>query len=97
MFEIGRIFDGVDGNNMCRESKKLAVTLFDRKKTAEELYLKLRDILAVLTDDIKHTSLSFKAAEAAHSYEHPKHSEYLPVSVFRPMLQHRVLYDLLLQ
>ncbi len=72
VFEIGRIFDGVDGNNMCRESKKLAVTLFDRKKTAEELYLKLRDILAVLTDDIKHTSLSFKAAEAAHSYEHPK-------------------------
>lgn len=72
VFEIGRTFDGVDGNNMCRESKKLAVTLFDRKKTAEELYLKLRDILAVLTDDIKHTSLSFKAAEAAHSYEHPK-------------------------
>lgn len=72
VFEICRIFDGVDGNNMCRESKKLAVTLFDRKKTAEELYLKLRDILAVLTDDIKHTSLSFKAAEAAHSYEHPK-------------------------
>lgn len=72
VFEIGRIFDGVDGNNMCRESKKLAVTLFDRKKTAEELYLKLRDILAILTDDIKHTSLSFKAAEAAHSYEHPK-------------------------
>lgn len=72
VFEIGRIFDGVDGNNMCRESKKLAVALFDRKKTAEELYLKLRDILAVLTDDIKHTSLSFKAAEAAHSYEHPK-------------------------
>ena len=72
VFEIGRIFDGVDGNNMCRESKKLAVTLFDRKKTAEELYLKLRDILAVLTDDIKHTSLSFKAEEAAHSYEHPK-------------------------
>ena len=72
VFEIGRTFDGVDGNNMCRESKKLAVTLFDRKKTAEELYLKMRDILAVLTDDIKHTSLSFKAAEAAHSYEHPK-------------------------
>lgn len=72
VFEIGRTFDGVDGNNMCRESKKLAVTLFDRKKTAEELYLKLRDILAVLTDDIKHTSISFKAAEAAHSYEHPK-------------------------
>lgn len=72
VFEIGRTFDGVDGNNMCRESKKLAVTLFNRKKTAEELYLKLRDILAVLTDDIKHTSLSFKAAEAAHSYEHPK-------------------------
>lgn len=72
VFEIGRIFDGVDGNNMCRESKKLAVTLFDRKKTAEELYLKLRDILAVLADDIKHTDLRFKTAEAAHSYEHPK-------------------------
>ncbi|MCH5304522.1 MAG: phenylalanine--tRNA ligase subunit beta, partial [Ruminococcus sp.] len=34
-------------------------------------YFNLRDILATLTDDIKHKTLTFNTAEAKHSYEHP--------------------------
>ncbi len=72
VFEIGRVVNGVDSNNLCIESKKLAVSLFSKTKSTEQLYFELRDMLAVITDDIKHKSLSYKAIEAAHSYQHPK-------------------------
>ena len=38
----------------------------------EKTYFKLRDILAVLADDIKHENLEFVAMEKTASYEHPK-------------------------
>ena len=72
IFEIGRVVNGTDENNLCVEEKKLAITLFSKTKSTEQLYFELRDILAVVSDDIKHTKLSFRAIEAAHSYEHPK-------------------------
>lgn len=72
VFEIGRVVNGVDSNNLCIESKKLAISLFSKTKSTEQLYFELRDMLAVITDDIKHKNLSYKAIEAAHSYQHPK-------------------------
>ncbi len=71
IFEIGRVVEGVDENNLCIEKKMLAVTLFSREKDVRDLYFRLRDILAVVTDDVKHKTLEFKTAEATHSYEHP--------------------------
>ena len=71
IFEIGRVVNGVDENNLCIESKKLAVTLFSKTKDVKTLYFELRDMLAVITSDIKHETLSFKKAEPKHSYEHP--------------------------
>lgn len=72
IFEIGHTVDGLDENNLCREYKKLAVTLYSKTKSTESLYLELRDILAVLTDDLRHRPLSFVPIQAAHSYEHPR-------------------------
>lgn len=71
IFEIGRVVNGVDENNLCVESKKLAVTLFSKTKDIKTLYFELRDMLAVITSDLKHETLSFKKAEPKHSYEHP--------------------------
>lgn len=71
IFEIGRVVEGVDENNLCIEKKMLAVTLFSREKDVRALYFRLRDILAVVADDVKHKTLEFKTAEATHSYEHP--------------------------
>ncbi len=70
VFEIGRVIDGVDENNLCVENKKLTVTLFSKTKTVETLYFELRDMLAVVTDDIKHKALSFERKEATKSYQH---------------------------
>jgi phenylalanyl-tRNA synthetase beta chain len=70
VFEIGRVIDGVDENNLCVEEKKLAITLFSKTKSVETLYFELRDMLAVISDDIKHKALSFEKKEATKSYQH---------------------------
>ncbi|MGN1081998.1 MAG: phenylalanine--tRNA ligase subunit beta [Candidatus Avispirillum sp.] len=72
IFEIGRVIDGLDENNMCRESKKLAITLFSKVQDAEKLYFKLIEMLATLTDSIKHRSPAFAKRSADHAYIHPK-------------------------
>ncbi len=72
VFEIGRTVNGMTDDNLCNENKKLAITLFSKTKSVEQLYLELRDILAVVTDDIKHHKLTFSPLAASHSYEHPK-------------------------
>ncbi len=72
VFEVGRVVKGLKEDGMCNERKMLAITLFSKTAEMENLYFKLRDILAVVADDIKHEKLVFEKAEAVHSYEHPK-------------------------
>lgn len=72
VFEIGRTVDGIGENGLCNEHKKLAVTIFSKTKDTEAIYFELRDILAVIADDIKHEPLKFEKAESTHSYQHPK-------------------------
>ncbi|MBQ7005023.1 MAG: phenylalanine--tRNA ligase subunit beta [Clostridia bacterium] len=72
IFEVGRVVDGYKADGMCNEQKKLAVTLFSKTKSAEQLYFELRDIIATVVGDIKHCDLSYETIEATHSYQHPK-------------------------
>lgn len=73
IFEIGHVVDGVNAEtNLCNEKKMLCITLFSRNKSLEQLYLSLRDMIAVLIDDIKHKSVAFEKAEQSHSWQHPK-------------------------
>ncbi len=72
IFEVGRVVEGMKENGLCNERKKLAITLFSKTKPVQQLYFELRDILLTLAADIKHLSLSFKAAEPVYNYEHPK-------------------------
>ena len=72
VFEVGRVVNGLGADNLCDEHKKLAITMFSKTKDMEKLYFELRDILAVLADDLKHEALTFEKAEATHSYQHPK-------------------------
>ena len=59
------------GDNLCIEKKLLAITLYSKTEDVRALYFKLRDILAVLADDVKHRQLGFTSVEPAHGYEHP--------------------------
>jgi len=72
VFEVGRVVNGVNAEGLCDEHKKLAITLFAKTENMETTYFKLRDILAVLADDIKHEALTFEPMEKTLSYEHPK-------------------------
>ena len=71
LFEVGRVVEGIGEDNLCNEKKKLCVTLYSKTKSVEALYFELRDMLAVLSDDIKHQPLTFEKLQAAHSYQHP--------------------------
>lgn len=71
IFEIGRVVNGLDENNLCIENKMLAVTLFSKTTSLKDLYFRMRDILAAIADDVKHSELEFVKAEPTHSYEHP--------------------------
>ncbi len=70
VFEIGRIVDGLDQNGLCKECKKLAVTLFSKTKSTEELYRELYTMLCVIADDIKHEAIVATPMDAVHSYQH---------------------------
>ncbi len=72
IFEIGKVVNGFKDDGLCDEHKKLGITLFSKTKDMEKTYFALRDILAVMTDEIKHRPLTFEKIEATHSYEHPK-------------------------
>ena len=71
IFEIGRVVTGMTEDNLCVEKKMLAVTLYSKTQDVKDLYFKLRDILAVITSDVKHKLPDFSAIEPTHSYEHP--------------------------
>ena len=63
IFEIGRVVNGINENNLCNENKKLAITLYSKTKNIKDIYFELRNILAVITDDIKHKTLTFKKTQ----------------------------------
>ena len=72
VFEIGRTVNGLKEDGLCDEHKKLAITLFSKTKDMETLYFELRDMLAVIADNLKHEPLTFEKIEETSSYKHPK-------------------------
>ena len=72
MFEIGRVIKGLKEDGLCDERKMLCVTLMSKAESLETLYFRLRDIVAVAMDELRHTEVTFKPIEATHSYQHPK-------------------------
>ncbi len=72
IFEIGRVINGLKEDGLCDEHKKLAVTLYSKTETYQQLYLRLRDIILTIAKDIKHKEFSFEAASPLHAYEHPR-------------------------
>jgi len=72
VFEIGRVVWGLKENGLCDERKMLTITLFSKTEDLKTLYFRLRDMIAVAVNEIKHKELSFEGITATHSYQHPK-------------------------
>ena len=71
IFEIGKIIDGLTSDNLCNEKKHLGIALFSRISDEKSLFFKLRDIIAMLGYDIKHTNISFASTTSSNNWEHP--------------------------
>ncbi len=71
IFEIGKVIDGLRPDGTCNERKKLGIALFSRQDNEKTLYLRLRDMLAYLARDVKHTAFTFEACDAAQTWQHP--------------------------
>ncbi|MBO5261887.1 MAG: phenylalanine--tRNA ligase subunit beta [Clostridia bacterium] len=72
VFEIARVVNGLKENGLCKEEKKLCVTLFSKTKDVATLYYDLATILSSIVDDVKHQSLEYKSAETTLNYIHPR-------------------------
>ena len=72
VFEIGRVVNGLKADGMCDEKKMLTITLFSKTASLQELYFRLRDMIAVVIDDLRHKTISFQPMEATADYQHPK-------------------------
>ena len=72
IFEIARVVNGLKNDGLCKEEKKLCVTLFSKTKSVTELYYDLANIISSVVDDIKHLPLEYKTIEADHNYVHPR-------------------------
>ena len=71
IFEIGRVVTGLDENNLCIEHKMLGITLYQKGQNIKDLYFKLKSMIEVLFDELKHREISFCTVEAEREYEHP--------------------------
>ena len=72
VFEVGRVVRGLNKDGMCDERKMLTITLFSKTASLQELYFRLRDMVAVVVDDIRHKPIRFNRKDATESYQHPK-------------------------
>ena len=72
VFEIGRVVRGLKADGLCDEHKMLAITLFSKTQELKDLYFRLRDMIAVVVNELYHKEITFQALEATHSYQHPR-------------------------
>ena len=72
VFEIGRVVNGLKADGLCDERKKLCITLFSKNASLKDLYFRLRDMIAVAVDELRHKPISFRSMEVSHSYQHPR-------------------------
>ena len=74
IFEIGHTVNGLKENGYCNEKHKLGAVLYSKSATEEELFLRLRDVVLELSEDILHRTPEFVSATPDYDFEHPVNS-----------------------
>ncbi len=73
IFEIGRVADELDSNNLVIEKKKLAVVLASESESEKDLYFKLKDIVTYIANNIVNINVEFNNKTENKLY-HPVNS-----------------------
>ena len=73
IFEVGRVWDSLNNENLANEKKKLAVVLASESKTEKQLYFKLKEIVEYICAHIMHISVDYLSKTENKIY-HPVNS-----------------------
>ena len=73
IFEVGRVWDGLDENNLAVEKKKLAVVLASENESEKTLYFKLKQIVEYICSHIMHISVDY-SKQTENKLYHPVNS-----------------------
>jgi len=73
IFEIGRVVDNIDENNLAVEKKKLAIVLASEKDSEKTLYFRLKEIVEYIARHIMHISVDYSLTNQNKLY-HPVNS-----------------------
>ena len=71
VFEIARVCSGVDENNLAIEDKHLAVALSSTKKSEEQLYFEVKDIIVSMASLLLNANATLKPMTNNIDYLHP--------------------------
>ncbi len=80
-FEIGRTIKHLDENNQAVENKSLGIVLYSKKKTYEQLLLKLKDIVDYVLENVCLLNVEYKLNE------NPSESYLSPVNNYAVVLE----------
>ena len=80
IFEIARVVKGLNENGECNERRTLCYTLYSKKLTEKDLYLKAVRIVRTLMMEIKHNEPVFNKITPPHAYQHPKNTSSISVN-----------------
>ena len=73
IFEIGRVVDSLNENNLANERKKLAIVLASETQKDKDLYFKLKQIVEYITKELLHSEVSYASGNQNKLY-HPVNS-----------------------
>ena len=73
IFEVGRVWDGLDENRLAVEKKKLAVVLASENKSEKELYFRLKEMVEYICAHIMHITVDYLKKNENKLY-HPVNS-----------------------
>ena len=74
IFEIGRCATALDENNLVVEENHLSILLSSQKKSAKDLYFKLKEIIFDIAKNIYGVEITIGESNAKQSYIHPANS-----------------------
>ena len=73
IFEIGRVWDAIDENNLAVEKKKLALVVASDSDSEKDLYFRLKEIVEYISSHIMHISVDYLGKTENKLY-HPVNS-----------------------
>ena len=71
IFEVGHTVNGLKADGTCKEERHLGAVLFSKTESEETLFMRARDAIVEICEDILHKSPEFVSVDADESFCHP--------------------------